>query len=351
MKLKLWLIVLYFVAGCSAFAKESVPDEKLVTDDGVLRSVYDLEARAVSVQNQFLPIAPPSEEVYVHSDNGVLPVDWKKFPKDFTKQMYAEMDANGYPIYRVSVFEDRWSRQTVFLNSYGMEVYRLDPEKDYDPYAWQTAYFQLESGEVLDDWSRWLYDPAKIAAEFTLIPQVFLSDYLADQRAQTALAASIAPVVMTMSFPATVTNLMLAIESTTNATVELEIRWPVNSFTNELEIFATTDLAGHIWQVVCTDIDTSSSTNFLWEDWASTNMPVRFYIASKADVDTDGDGLADGREIYLYNSQTNAIDTDADGFSDYEEVTASIPTDPADDDIFGPGVSIASPLGNVLVVP
>ncbi len=345
MKLKLELIAAAcLVLGCSAFAKETI-----ATDDGVLRSVYDLEARAVSVQNQFLPISPPSEDVYVHSDNGVLPVDWKKFPKEFTKLMYAEMNSDGYPIYRVSVYEDRWSRQTVFLNSYGMEVYRLDPEKDYDPYAWQTTYFQLEPDEVLDDWSRWLYDPAKIGAAFALIPQVFHADYLADQRAQAELEASMVPMMMSLQTP--VTNLQMAINHTTNSTVELEIGWPVNSFTNELEIFATTDLARHIWQVVCTDIDTSSSTNFLWEDWASTNMPARFYIASKADMDTDEDGLADGREIYLYGSQTNAIDTDADGFSDYVEVMASIPTDPSNDDVSSPSISIASPVDNILVVP
>ncbi len=336
------IVVVGLVLGCSTFAKETMS-----ADDGVLRSVYDLEARAVSVQNQFLPISPPSEDVYVHSDNGVLPVDWKKFPKEFTKLMYAEMDDNNYPIYRVSVYEDPLTRQTIFYGLYG-EVYRLDPERGYDPYAWQTTYFQLEPGEVLDDWTQWLYDPAKIAAEFKLIPQVFHADYLVDQQAQAELEASMMPMMMSLQTP--VTHLQLAIENTTNGTVVLEIGWPA-TFTNELEIFATTNLAGHVWQVVCTDIDTSSSTHFLWEDWAFTNTPNRSYIASKADVDTDGDGLADGREIYLYNSLTNAIDSDFDGLSDYAEVTAFFPTDPTDDDISAPAITIASPTNNVLVVP
>ena len=346
MKLELGLVIaVCFSVGGMALAKEFVS-----SDDGVLRSIYDLEARAVSVQNQFLPISPPSGDVYVHSDKGVLPVDWKKFPKDFTKQMYAKMDANGYPIYRVSVFEDRWTRQMVFLNSYGMEVYRLDPEKDYDPYAWQTAYFQLEFGEVLDDWSRWLYDPAKIGAKFALIPQVFLSDYLADQRAQAELEASMVPMAMMMSFPATVTNLMLAIESTTNATVELEIRWPAE-FTNGLEIFSSTSLMEPGWGLAYSGITTAGATNFFWEDVGSSNLLQCFYVVGNADFDFDSDGLADARELYMYNSQTNSTDSDLDGFSDYAEVMAALPTDPSDDDISAPVITIASPVNNVLVVP
>jgi hypothetical protein len=67
----------------------------------------------------------------------------KRFPRTFSKQMYAEMDANGFPIYRLSVYEDPATRETVFLNSYGTEVYRLEAEKGYDPYVWQTINFPV----------------------------------------------------------------------------------------------------------------------------------------------------------------------------------------------------------------
>jgi hypothetical protein len=161
-------IGLCLVACWSVNAKESTP-----INDGVVNTIYELETLFVEQQYQFLPISPPSEKVYIHSHKTVVPVDWKRFPKEFSKQMYAEMDANGYPIYRVSIYEDPAARETVFLNSYGTEAYRLEAEKDYDPFAWQTINFQLESGQVLDDWSRWLYDPAHIAASFVLIPEVF----------------------------------------------------------------------------------------------------------------------------------------------------------------------------------
>lgn len=37
-------------------------------------------------------------------------------------------------------------------------------------------------------------------------------------------------------------------------------------------------------------------------------------------VDTDGDGLSDYEELYVYNTSPYLADTDSDGYSDYEEV-------------------------------
>lgn len=38
------------------------------------------------------------------------------------------------------------------------------------------------------------------------------------------------------------------------------------------------------------------------------------------ETDTDGDGLSDYQELYIYNTSPYLVDTDSDGFSDYEEV-------------------------------
>jgi len=127
-----------------------------------LGNIQDLETLFVEQQYRFLPIGPPSEDVLVQPYGPVLPVDWQGFPEEFTKQMYAEMDSNGFPLYRISIYEDPVSRETVFLNRYGMEACRLAAEPGYDPYAWQTAWFNLESGQVLDEWSGWIYAPTHI---------------------------------------------------------------------------------------------------------------------------------------------------------------------------------------------
>ncbi len=67
-------------------------------------NIYGLEAFLVESQYQYLPISPPSSDVYVDVRKTVIPVIWKKFPKEFTKQMYAEMDATGYPTRPIAYF-------------------------------------------------------------------------------------------------------------------------------------------------------------------------------------------------------------------------------------------------------
>lgn len=320
------------------------------TNTITISDIYALEDLYVEQQYLFLPIGPPSDDVLVQPYGPVVPVDWKEFPKTFTKQMYAEMDINGYPLYRISIYEDPVTRETVYLNSYATEVYRLSPEVGYDPYAWLKNTFQIEDVSEIDEFRKWIYDPAHIASEFVLIPETFYADYESTQQELAAQELLSEPMSMMMSLPAVVTNLQMAINSTTNGEVELEIGWPTN-FTNRLEIFATTNLVENIWEMIHTDISTSGTNNYTWSDSESTNTPVRFYIASNADLDTDGDSLADGLEIYVHGSDPDETDTDSDGLDDDVEVGASIPTDPSNSDRQAPTISITSPVNNIVVVP
>ena len=158
------------------------------------------------------------------------------------------------------------------------------------------------------------------------------------------LEASMDPVMMSFQTP---TGLQLGLESTTNVIVK--IRWPSGWYTNKLALFSTTSLMEPGWELACAGIPTAGETNYVWEDTGSA--PQRFFVAGDGELDTDLDGLADTYEVYMYGSQTNLVDSDFDGHSDYNEVTAPVPTDPADDDISDPVVSIASPVNNVLVFP
>ncbi len=58
------------------------------------------------------------------------------------------------------------------------------------------------------------------------------------------------------------------------------------------------------------------------------DSPV-FFAAGNADIDSDGDGLTDAREKFLYHTDPNEWDTDGDGFSDGDEVNV-YGTDPLD---------------------
>ncbi|MCF7818699.1 MAG: hypothetical protein K9M54_12555 [Kiritimatiellales bacterium] len=313
MKIKLGLIIavcLVVIRPCPSGAAADV-----VTD------IYGLEALFVDQQYRFLPIGPPSKDVLVQPYGSVMPVDWKKFPKEFIRQMYAEMDANGFPLYRVSVYEDPSTRETVFLNSYGTEVLRLAAESGYDPYAWQKAMFNLAEGQELDEWSRWIFDPAHIASSFTLIPEVFHESYLLAQDGLAAQELAMAPMSM-MALSGGETKAVASMAMDTNGLVQLNLSLP-EAFGLHVEIFQKDNLVySPAWEVAAGWIPTYGNANVSWIDPGSSNLSFRFYLLSDADIDTDGDGFSDLREHYISGTDTNVfnlIDEDEDGLHDWWE--------------------------------
>ena len=142
-----------------------------------LENIHNLATHFVECQNQFLPVSPPSDEVYLHSNTPVLPVKWRGFPRKFKKGMIAEMDSNGFPCYRVGIYEDAKTRETVFLNGMGVEVHRLSPAEGYNPYAFQMGKLGIATLAELEPHYDWIFDPAKIAAEYILLPNRFYGDY------------------------------------------------------------------------------------------------------------------------------------------------------------------------------
>ncbi len=333
MKLIIGIVVAGVVLACSVIAKTTV-------DDDIIRDIFGLETLLVEQQYKFLPISPPSEKLYIHKLKTPIAVNLKRFPKKLTTQLYAEMEEVGgslFPVYRIFAYEDPsvFPREVVFQNSLGTEIYRLPIENEsYNPYEWQTLHFQLEEDEVLDEWNRWIFDPAHIAVEFvSLIPEIFHADYLAAQEEEAMLEVAMVPMGMAMmSLPATVTNLMMVISPASNSMVELEIGWPAG-FDTRLEMFATTNLITRGWQLVYTNIITTGSTNLIWMDSATSNLATRFYSLTDADLDSDSDLLVDGREIYLYETDPQLADTDGDGMRDDYEILYGLDPTNADDAI------------------
>jgi hypothetical protein len=311
-------IMLCLICGasvCSGFVESNATSS--------VQDIYQLEELFFEHQYRFLPIGPPSEEVLLQPYGPVLPVDWKRFPKAFTKQMYAELDAVGFPLYRVAIYEDPISRDTVFLNSYGFEVYRLAPEQDYNPYAWQVAQFNLDTAYFFDDFYRWIYDPAHVAATFTLLPEGFYDEYLAVQQEQVLLSASLAPISMMMSLPAVVTNIQLAINVSTNNTIEVEVGWPTN-FIDRLELYSNTNLMTYTWQLACSNIITTNSSSYVWSTSLYPAIDSLFVLAANADLDSDSDDLVDGREKYFYDTDPQDADSDDDNINDGNEIALGL---------------------------
>jgi hypothetical protein len=64
-----------------------------------------------------------------------------------------------------------------------------------------------------------------------------------------------------------------------------------------------------------------------------------------ADIDSDSDGLANAREIYLFHTSTSTNDTDGDGIGDYQEVMTD-KTDPNNNDTTRPVITLIVPSAN-----
>lgn len=228
--------------------------------------IFDLEQFFTDGQYFFLPITPPPEDFILRQTGlpEVFPFQWEKFPESFIKGLVPTYE-NSVPVYPVTMLEDPTTRETVFLNVDGEEVYALSPAPGYDPYGYLKAFRpSLYSGKVTSDevyhWQK-LYDPARVQIRAKLIPPEYVEPYL-------YVAA---------------TNL-----STTGTN---EITW----------------------------IDT---TLFFESDENSAYS----FAAGNADLDSDGDGLSDAREYFITHTDPNLADTDGDGMNDGDEV--ALGTDP-----------------------
>ena len=96
----------------------------------------------------------------------------------------------------------------------------------------------------------------------------------------------------------------------------------------------------------------------------STNTPNDFAIANIGQLkylfsfyfegaargtDTDSDGLPDWLEE-LNGWAANSLDTDGDGYSDYDELCV-YHTNPSNNDVLPPSVSIVTPVSRIIFVP
>ncbi|MBA4388270.1 MAG: hypothetical protein C0404_09840, partial [Verrucomicrobia bacterium] len=123
---------------------------------------------------------------------------------------------------------------------------------------------------------------------------------------------------------------------------------PTNSFTNRIEFFACTNLIDYWWfSMGATNV--SSSTN--WIEWTDTNyyptasLSVKHTRVGNADLDSDGDGLKNARELLMYHSNSSSTNSDGDSYSDWTEVML-LNTDPSSNDTVRATVTITSPTNN-----
>ncbi|HMO52520.1 MAG TPA: hypothetical protein PKE26_09045 [Kiritimatiellia bacterium] len=296
------------------------PDEYEFLMSFKVGDIYDLEQYFVLHQYDYLPITPPPADFILQQSGmpDVLPFDGKAFPKEFIAGLVGTYEYSAL-VYPLVVIEEPKTREIVFLNSEGKEIYSLPPAPGYDPYAylksrWAALYSGKASLQAVNYWQG-IYDPARVQLRTKLIPIENVEPYLFAQAKVMEAAAMMQEedegggMMMLMEGESDSNIVFTAIYKTNS--VAVTIAYP-EDFTNRLDIYTCNDLLAEIWSFAVRELPTTGTNQITWIDtnaWIQTGLPVRFYAAGNADLDTDGDGYADAREIMVYKTDHEDIDS------------------------------------------
>jgi len=207
------------------------------------------------------------------------------------------------------------SGELVYYNG-DQEIWRTPAPVGYNKYLFAFEQYGVASEKELTAQQKIFGRSSNVGVEILLLPEVFMDSYEEDVALERQALEMAAPMAM-MSAPPASTNLMLAIGVESNE-VEVGVYFPVN-YTNAVDVFVSTSLVDWDWSLF-TNVSSVGISEFTWIDEAASNAPSHFWVAARSDIDTDGDGLSDSVEIYLYSTDPGNTDTDGDGISDFDEI-------------------------------
>ncbi len=276
--------------------------------------IRDLGEFFTEQQAFFLPMLPPDPDLVLNQTAHplVLPFSWKGFSPEFNQHLVLEYE-NSVPVYPVTILEDPFTRETVFLNSKEEKLFILAPLFGYNPFAYLRSIFpSLYAGRYsFDQISYWqsLYDPARIRITAKLIPTEYVEQYLyvsARVQEEVALAAATRDdgELFLLRSGESESNIVFEAISITSGGIRLVIGYP-SEFTNRLDVYTCNDLMESVWTFAVKELSVMGTNRIIWTDtnhWLRSGPPLRFYVAGNAELDTDGDGYADARELFVYKT-------------------------------------------------
>jgi len=330
-----WLAPVLLVMVCASVLFAALLDEDTKVEDlfdwGLYKSLVaeqatslqDLADRFVLDQSFYIWITPPAKDFVLHQPGGLVPIlDMKAFPDSFIDGL-AGYEVDGIPRFPVWLYEGD-TGDIIVESIEGKQIAIIKREWGYSP-----DWLAREYHPALDTYEKWyrdwlieMYSPQRVAMRYDLI---LGEDDLIKYVWVKSIAAAQSPPgggMMKSSWEGgTVTNFQfVAIDKTTNGTIELTIAWPTNGLsTNMVDFFACTNLMVQDWGIAATTNVDLNTNCFSWVDEDSTNYTIRFYDCWTLD-DTDGDGISDGREKRMYGTDKDDWDTDDDGAGDGAEL-------------------------------
>ena len=303
--------------------------------------IYDLGKWFRDQQLKWLPIMPPTDDPFIQTGYpGVLPFDPVQFPAACKAGLLGDIEY-GAPVYDLYLLEDPDTRRFVIYNADLEEVCSLAAPAGYDPAAFVEAkYPDLYSRDYSAAQRAWLldlYDPARIQIAARLVPAEFFDTYNAAKESAAYFASmSLGGMSMMMGGSgSTRTGIWVSAEATvTGATEEVEVTVHLpTGFSDRIDVFKCEDqpYAGFAsaWTMIASNLSAGGQDTVGWTDTDVTNDTFKAYTAGNADADTDGDWLADARELFIYKTEADDPDTDGDGLWDGWELSYML--DPLDD--------------------
>lgn len=322
---KLFWMGLCMLVGFSAFAKDAVFDiERSLASDGVVDNLFELEALFVGHQAKYLPISPPSLDVFVQDYDLVVPMRAGNLPERFVEGLVGKRSKDGFATFEITVYEDLFTRETVFLNVDGLELARLAPRVGYDPLAWQRDWFGLGTRQTLDPWTAWIFDPAHIAAGFLLVNDKDYEAYvLVEEQRRREEAVAWATLMRTMGGrDGEGTNMVVGFSADTNGIVSLTLTPPIG-FGPFAEVFQKQSLVYPLlWDVAENKLAVTTGVETVWCS-SSSNSTMFFIVGDTTAGFDDGDGYSELRERHVEDSNPLVFDmrdTDGDTMHDWFEV-------------------------------
>jgi len=298
--------------------------------------VQDMAEGAEIQRRMFNRLTPPGLSWVQPMFPSVVPFDSKYFDESFLDGLLGE-DRNSVAVYPLSLVLDPKTRETLIYNADG-ELIASAPS-DGVPRAWAEDA-----------------DPSRVTLRLDLLPSEDVEQYLyTDGRIAETLAAvaqSKPPRIGTIGIKSmggstnigildfrrmTNGNMRVTISNgtdiaevysytvwhtasvTTNPWVNDEGVTNISTNTLWTPVSSTFNGLASIWDCQTTNLVLTNGVG-TWEDSnISSNARVRFYGVYKR-ADSDGDGLSDGAEVFVYHTMTNSVDTDGDGMPDGWEV-------------------------------